>query len=104
RMGAAINASGRPVVAADLPSGLSADSGELLGPCVAADITVAFAAVKHRHVLDPARSRCGRVLVEDIGISQGIRKRKKPSFGRRDPPAAGGALPGGGRDPQRGAP
>ena len=31
-----INSAGRPVVAADLPSGLSADTGQLLGPCVKA--------------------------------------------------------------------
>jgi NAD(P)H-hydrate epimerase len=64
----AINTAGRPVVAADLPSGLSADTGQLLGPCVAATVTVAFAAVKHAHVFWPARGFCGRVAVRDIGI------------------------------------
>lgn len=67
---AAINSSGRPVVAADVPSGLSADGGALPGPSIAASLTVAFAALKPCHVLDPARSRCGRVLVRDIGISR----------------------------------
>jgi NAD(P)H-hydrate epimerase len=65
---AAINASGLPVVAADLPSGLSADSGALLGPCVRADVTVAFAAPKLCHVFFPARQFCGTVVVRDIGI------------------------------------
>jgi hydroxyethylthiazole kinase-like uncharacterized protein yjeF len=64
----AINSAGRPVVAADLPSGLSADTGQLLGPCVAAAVTVAFATVKHAHVLWPARGFCGRVVVGEIGI------------------------------------
>ncbi len=63
-----INSAGRPVVAADLPSGLSADTGQLLGPCVKASATVAFAALKHAHVFWPARGFCGRVVVHDIGI------------------------------------
>lgn len=64
----AINAAGRPVVSADLPSGLSADTGRLLGPAVRASLTVAFAAAKPAHVFFPARGFCGRVVVRDIGI------------------------------------
>jgi ADP-dependent NAD(P)H-hydrate dehydratase / NAD(P)H-hydrate epimerase len=64
----AINATGRPVVSADLPSGLSADMGNLLGPAVRASLTVAFAAAKPAHVFFPARGFCGRVVVRDIGI------------------------------------
>ncbi|MGH9399046.1 MAG: NAD(P)H-hydrate dehydratase [Thermoanaerobaculia bacterium] len=67
---AALNASGRPVVAADVPSGLCADSGVLSGPCVRADLTVAFAAPKLCHVFFPARQFCGSVVVRDIGISR----------------------------------
>ena len=55
-------------MAADLPSGLSADAGRLLGPAVEASLTVAFAAPKPAHVFWPARGRCGRVVVRDIGI------------------------------------
>ena len=68
----AMAAAARPVVAADIPSGLSADSGDLIGPCVPANVTVAFAAPKRVHVLFPARGRCGRVTVADIGISRQI--------------------------------
>jgi len=64
----AINAAGCPVVAADIPSGLSADTGRLLGPAVRAFLTVAFAAAKPAHVFWPARGFCGRVVVRDIGI------------------------------------
>ncbi len=67
-----INTAGRPVVAADLPSGLSADTGQLLGPCVKASATVAFAALKHAHVFWPARGYCGRVVVRDIGIPRRV--------------------------------
>jgi ADP-dependent NAD(P)H-hydrate dehydratase / NAD(P)H-hydrate epimerase len=64
----AINRAGRPVAAADIPSGLSADTGRLLGPAVKASLTVAFAAAKPAHVFWPARGCCGRVVVRDIGI------------------------------------
>jgi hydroxyethylthiazole kinase-like uncharacterized protein yjeF len=67
-----INEAGRPVVAADLPSGLSADHGGLLGPAVRASVTVAFASLKHSHVFFPARALCGKVVVRDIGIPRQI--------------------------------
>jgi len=82
---AAINSAGRPVVAADLPSGLSADTGELLGPCVSAARTVAFGAPKLCHVLFPARGRCGRIVVRDIGISRGILLRQKSRLAMTSP-------------------
>jgi len=69
---AVLNRVGRTVVAADLPSGLSADSGAILGPCVRADMTVAFGAPKLCHVLFPARQQCGYVVVRDIGITRQI--------------------------------
>ncbi len=60
--------SGVPVVAVDLPSGLSADSGDIAGPAVAADLTVTFAAPKICHVLAPACELVGTLGVVDIGI------------------------------------
>ncbi len=65
---AQINASGRPVVSADVPSGLSSDSGKPPGVSIQASRTVAFAAPKLCHVLPPARAKCGQVSVRDIGI------------------------------------
>lgn len=64
----AIDSAGIPVVAADVPSGLSSDSGDLPGPSIRASLTVAFAAPKLCHVFPPARERCGRVVVREIGI------------------------------------
>ena len=67
-----INASGVPIVSIDLPSGLSADSHEPIGPSIDADATVALAAPKLALVLPPAESRAGNVVVADIGIPDGI--------------------------------
>jgi len=57
-----------PVVAVDLPSGVGSDSGRLPGPAMRADLTVTFAALKCGHVLPPAESRSGELVVADIGI------------------------------------
>lgn len=73
---AALNAAGRRTIAADLPSGLSADSGALLGSAVRAWRTVAFAAPKLCHVLPPASGFCGRTVVADIGVSRRILERR----------------------------
>jgi NAD(P)H-hydrate epimerase len=66
----AINAAGAAVVAVDLPSGLSADSGDVEGPTVDADLTVTFVAAKLCHVLPPAEDYCGEIYVVDIGIPE----------------------------------
>jgi hydroxyethylthiazole kinase-like uncharacterized protein yjeF len=59
------------VIAVDLPSGLSGDTGKPLGACVAAGLTVTFHARKIGHVLEPGRSLCGDVVVADIGLADG---------------------------------
>lgn len=65
---AAINRAGRAVVAADVPSGLSSDTGQVAGAAVRAAVTVAFAAPKVCHAFPPARHFCGDLVVHDIGI------------------------------------
>jgi NAD(P)H-hydrate epimerase len=62
--------SGRAVVSADVPSGVSSDGGEVPGVAVRAAITVAFGAPKLCHVLPPASGLCGRLVVADIGIAR----------------------------------
>ncbi len=55
-------------LAVDIPSGLSADSHDLIGPAVKADFTVTLAAPKIAHVFPPAEEWVGDLLVADIGI------------------------------------
>ncbi|MGH9367953.1 MAG: NAD(P)H-hydrate dehydratase, partial [Thermoanaerobaculia bacterium] len=78
RVVAAIRRAGKPVVAADLPSGLSSDTGERIGPAVRAARTVAFGAPKICHVAYPARASCGSIVVADIGISRAVLQRLQP--------------------------
>jgi NAD(P)H-hydrate epimerase len=63
-----INESGLPVVAVDVPTGLSGSTSTIPGQALWADLTVTFAALKLCHVLPPASLRCGEVAVVDIGI------------------------------------
>lgn len=63
-----INASGKTVVAVDIPSGISADTGQLMGTAIKADITVTFAFAKRGLLLCPGAQYCGKVIVKDIGI------------------------------------
>ncbi|MCM9081293.1 NAD(P)H-hydrate dehydratase [Streptomyces spororaveus] len=59
---------GVPVVAVDLPSGVDADTGEVAGPAVTADVTVTFGAYKPGLLIDPGASRTGAVHLVDIGL------------------------------------
>lgn len=62
-----INASGRPVVSADLPSGMDAETGRALGVCVRATLTCTFAARKRGFAAPGASDLTGRVEVCPIG-------------------------------------
>lgn len=55
-------------IAVDIPSGLSSDSYELIGPCLKADLTVTLAAPKIAHIFPPAEEYVGELVVVDIGI------------------------------------
>jgi hydroxyethylthiazole kinase-like uncharacterized protein yjeF len=70
---ARINAAPGPIIAVDVPSGLDASSGKILGEAVVeADATVTFFRRKTGHLLLPGRLLCGRVEVADIGIAESV--------------------------------
>ncbi|WP_406862571.1 NAD(P)H-hydrate dehydratase [Streptomyces sp. HUAS MG47] len=56
------------VVAVDLPSGVSADTGEVTGEALRADATVTFGTYKPGLLVDPAREYAGAVRLVDIGL------------------------------------
>ncbi|WP_449244311.1 NAD(P)H-hydrate dehydratase [Desulfobacca acetoxidans] len=63
-----INEVATPVLAIDIPSGLSADTGQPLGMAVAADVTVTYGFPKIGQVLPPGRDLVGRLWQVDISI------------------------------------
>ncbi len=61
-----------PVVAVDVPTGLSGSSSGIPGPTVEADLCTTFAALMPCHCLPPACETCGEVAVVDIGIPPSV--------------------------------
>ncbi|MCL5006194.1 MAG: NAD(P)H-hydrate dehydratase [Acidobacteria bacterium] len=55
------------IVAVDLPTGVLADTGDLIGECVRADASVTFTAPKVAHLFPPACHRVGEWIVRPIG-------------------------------------
>lgn len=55
------------IVSLDIPSGLNADSPELIGEAVRADLTITFTAPKRANVLPPASDYNGELQIADIG-------------------------------------
>ncbi|MFB7914218.1 NAD(P)H-hydrate dehydratase [Streptomyces sp. NPDC056061] len=64
----AFRATGAAVVAVDLPSGVEADTGEVLGDAVHADATVTFGTYKPGLLVDPAAGLAGALRLVDIGL------------------------------------
>jgi len=59
---------GALVVAVDVPSGVDADTGEVAGAAVRADVTVTFGSGKPGLLVDPGASHAGQVHLVDIGL------------------------------------
>jgi hydroxyethylthiazole kinase-like uncharacterized protein yjeF len=90
---ARVNAARALRVAVDLPSGLDADTGRVLGVCVDADLTVSFGFAKVALVSSPGFERCGVVKVVEIGIPAGLPERLEVALTMGDAADAKARLP-----------
>ncbi len=65
-----INASGRPVLALDVPSGVSADTGDVLGIAIRAAATITFVAHKRGLFTGAALDHCGELILDTLGLPE----------------------------------
>ncbi|MCX7920993.1 MAG: NAD(P)H-hydrate dehydratase [Clostridia bacterium] len=68
----AINGSGKHVLSIDIPSGLSGETGKVLGECIKAHKTVTFALPKVGLVIQPGCEYTGELIVADIGVPRRV--------------------------------
>ena len=68
----AMNASGRPVFAIDIPSGLHADTGRVLGAAVSAALTLSFIGLKAGLFIGQGREHSGLILFDDLGAPDAV--------------------------------
>lgn len=92
-----VNASGLPVLAVDVPSGLDGDTGAVRGTAIRAVETVTFVALKPGHLLQPGRSLCGDLHCAGIGtgpeaLGEGLAAAGAPLF-RNGPDLWGSGFP-----------
>ncbi|RMG54451.1 MAG: NAD(P)H-hydrate dehydratase [Gammaproteobacteria bacterium] len=75
----AINAHPAPVLAVDIPSGLNADSGAVLGDAVQADATLSFIGRKRGLHTGPALDLCGVLAFDDLAVPDSVYRAVAPS-------------------------
>lgn len=90
---ARVNAAGAAVVAVDLPSGISGDSGAVMGAAIRAQRTITFFRRKPGHLLQPGREYCGATVVADIGIRDAVIEDIAPAAFENGPALWRAALP-----------
>lgn len=82
----AVNRAPAVKISVDIPSGVEADSGKVLGAAVGADLTVTFIALKPCFVLPDGSDHCGETVVADIGVrpvGNGFSVNERPVFPKR---------------------
>ncbi len=80
----AINRQAAPVVAVDIPSGLHADSGRVLGVAVEASLTVTFIGLKRGLLTAEGPELCGELLFNDLELPRRLYQQVAVSVKRID--------------------
>jgi NAD(P)H-hydrate epimerase len=98
----AINRSHKPVMAIDIPSGLNADTGQVMGVAVRADLTVTFGFPKAGQLVYPGAELVGRLVRIDIGIPGEVAQRIPVTYRLNGPEDFLDLLAGDARDIHKG--
>ena len=98
----AINRSQKSVMAIDIPSGLNADTGQVMGVAVRADLTVTFGFPKAGQLVYPGAELVGRLVRINIGIPNEVADRIPSAFRLIGPEDFLDLLAGGGQDIHKG--
>jgi ADP-dependent NAD(P)H-hydrate dehydratase / NAD(P)H-hydrate epimerase len=74
-----INASGMPILALDVPSGLDADAGHAIGACILATHTLSFVSGKRGLYTGDAREHCGTLHHHGLALPASVQTRFTPA-------------------------
>ncbi len=98
----AMNASGLPTLALDIPSGLCSDTGRELGVAVRAQVTTCFVGLKRGLYTGRGPAVCGDVEFSDLGVPEAVYNAAPASAVRLEPSHVLSALPQRQRDAHKG--
>lgn len=98
-----INNSGKPVLAVDIPSGLNADTGNVMGSAVCAGITVTFIGLKQGMFTGRGRHLCGEIHYYDLNVPAEIYSKVIPAASRMNYTSQSGLLSMRDRDAHKGS-
>lgn len=65
----AINACSKPILSIDIPSGIDANTGTVLGEAIRATKTLTFVAIKQGLTTGTGKQHCGQLVVDDLGVN-----------------------------------
>lgn len=77
----AVQQSNGLLISFDMPSGANCDTGAVEGICMDADYTISFSTLKSGHMIQPAQSFCGQVVVVPIGIDANLISEQESTLG-----------------------
>ena len=77
-----INQSASPVLAVDIPSGLNADNGAVMGEAVSADLTVTFIGMKQGLLTGRGPELTGKLIFNDLNVPEQVYQQFQPASSR----------------------
>jgi len=79
-----INRAGNPVLAMDIPSGLNANTGTVMGTAVRASATITFLGLKQGMFTGQGSTCCGRIYFSDLDVPRQLYQEITPAVVRMD--------------------